>query len=295
MSPCSKSAARSTHCAKNSAPCARRRTICRGAANPRASRAPRLAKAASRLGLASVEELLARQPSDPALALARELIGARRDGERRLAEADDALTAAERELRDLEQARAKRGPCPDPAPLLQRLHAFSDIPADAERLRRETLAVSLERGRLAEEAARLDPSAGDIDALARLALPDAEDVEAARQTFDALIEDEKRASAEARALQARLAAVEDEIAALSRAGAALTREDLGAARAKRAEAHSRLGAALDGGPRQDARLSRRWATPNARWTPSPICWFRSRTLRPHRGGARAQGLGTARV
>ena len=195
-----------------------------------------------------MEEVLARQPSDPALALARELIGARRDVERRLAEADDALTAAERELRDLEQAHAKRGPCPDPAPLLQRLHAFSDIPADAERLRREALAELLERGRLAEEAARLDPSAGDIDALARLALPDAADVEAARQTFDALIEEEKRASAEAKALRARLATIEDEIAALSRAGAALTRDDLAAARAKRDEAHSRLGATLDGEP-----------------------------------------------
>ena len=195
-----------------------------------------------------MEELLARQPSDPALALARELIGDRRDVERRLAEADEARTAAERELRELEQARAKHGPCPDPAPLLQRLHAFSDIPADAERLRREALAESLERGRLAEEAARLDPSAGDIDALARLALPDAADVETARQTFDALTEEEKRASAEAKAVRARLAAIEDDIAALSRAGAALTREDLDAARAKRAEAHSRLGAALDGEP-----------------------------------------------
>ena len=218
---------------------------------PRRGESARIARAAldeaaSRLGLASVEELLARQPTDPALALARELIGARRDVERRLAEADSALTAAERELRELEQSRAKHGPCPDPAPLLQRLHAFSDIPADAERLRREMLAESLERGRLAEEAARLDPSAGDIDALARLALPGAEDVEAARQTFDALIEEEKRASAEAKTLQARLATIEDEIAALSRAGAALTREDLGAARAKRDEAHSRLGAALDG-------------------------------------------------
>ena len=131
---------------------------------------------------------------------------------------------------------------------MQRLHAFSEIPADAERLRRETLAESLERGRLAEEAERLDPSAGDIDALARLALPDAADVEAARQTFDALIEEEKRASAEAKALRARLATIDDDIAALSRAGAALTREDLGAARANRDEAHSRLAAALDGEP-----------------------------------------------
>ncbi len=122
-----------------------------------------LGDAASRLGLASLEELLARQPSDPALALARELIDARRDVDRRLAEADGALTAAERELRELEQARAKDGPCPDPTPLLQRLQVFCDIPADAERLRREALAESLERRRLAEEAERLDPSAGDIE------------------------------------------------------------------------------------------------------------------------------------
>ncbi len=73
-------------------------------------------------------------------------------------------------------------------------------------------------------------------------------MEAARETFDALIEDEKRAGAEAKALRARLATIDDEIVALSRTGAALTREDLGAARAKRDEAHSRLGSALDGEP-----------------------------------------------
>ena len=205
-----------------------------------------LGEAAARLGLASVEELLARQPSDPALARARELIGARREVERRLAEADDALTAAERELRELEQARAKRGLCPDPAPLLQRLHAFSDIPADADRLAGDA-AELLERGRLAEEAARLDPSAGDIDALARLTLPDAADVESARQTFDALTDEEKRASAEAKAVRARLATIEDEIAALSRAGAALTRDDLArAGQARRGPCPPRRGA--DGEP-----------------------------------------------
>jgi len=207
-----------------------------------------LFEAARRLGLGSVEELLARQPADPALALARELIGARRDVERRLAETDSALATTRRELQELEQACAKQGPCADPAPLLLRLQAFVDIPADAERLRREALGESLERRRLLEEAERLDPCAGDLENLARLALPDAARIEAARQTFDALGEDEKRASAEAKALQARLATIEEEIAALSRAGAVATREDLGAARSKRDHAYARLGAALDGEP-----------------------------------------------
>jgi uncharacterized protein YhaN len=207
-----------------------------------------LFEAARRLGLGSVEELLARQPADPALALARELIDSRRDVERRLAETDSALATARRELEELEQACAQQGPCADPAPLLQRLQAFADIPADAERLRRETLAESLERRRLLEETERLDPSAGEIENLARLALPDATRIEAARQTFDALDEDEKRASAEAKALQARLATIEEEIAALSRAGAVATREDLGAARDRRDHAYARLGAALDDEP-----------------------------------------------
>ena len=47
-----------------------------------------------------------------------------------------------------------------------------DVAADADRLRRERAACEAEARALAEEAARLDPNPGDIDALARLPLPD---------------------------------------------------------------------------------------------------------------------------
>ena len=206
-----------------------------------------LDNAASLLGLEGHEALLARQPSDLALSLVRELTDARRNLERRLAEAHSALMAARHELQELEQASAKRGSCADPAPFLQRLEAFADIPADADRLRRETFARSLALSQLSEEAARLDPATPALDRLARLALPDAARIEEARQTLLALDEEEKRVGAEKKAMRDSLATIEEEIRSLSLAGAFSTRDELGAAREKRDRAYALLDAALDGG------------------------------------------------
>jgi uncharacterized protein YhaN len=207
-----------------------------------------LDNAASLLGLEGHEALLTRQPSDLALTLVRELTDARRNLERRLAEAHSALMAARHELQELEQTSAKRGSCADPAPFLQRLEAFADIPADADRLRRETLARSLALGQLSEEAARLDPATPALDQLARLALPDAARIEEARQTLLALDKEEKRVGAEKKAMRDSLATIEEEIRSLSLAGAFSTRDELGAAREKRDRAYALLDAALDGGP-----------------------------------------------
>jgi len=204
-----------------------------------------LENAAKQLGLEGHEALLARYPSDLALTLVRDLIDARRNAESRLAEAGDNEAAAQQELQELERMSAKRSSCADPAPFLQRLEAFTDISADADRLRRETLARSSELSQLSEEAARLNPAAPALDQLARLALPDAASIEEARQTFLSLEEEEKHFGLEMKALRESLATVEEEIRTLSLTGSFATREDLHAARQNRESVYAMLDAALD--------------------------------------------------
>jgi uncharacterized protein YhaN len=203
-----------------------------------------LAEAARRLGLESHEALLARLPTDLALAEMRESITARRDAGRRLEEAQTALEAAREELRKLE-TEAPEGHAADPAPFSQRLEAFADISADADRLRRATSERDLETKRLAEEAERLDPFAGAPDDLARRSLPEPARLEGARIEFSAIEEEQKQIAAASETAKSTLAAIETEIARLSKAGAVATREDLGAERTRRDATYVALGASLD--------------------------------------------------
>lgn len=205
--------------------------------------------AAGQLGIDGHEALLARQPSDLALTLARDLIDARRDAERRLAEAASAVATTQKELRELERENAKGGgACADPTPFSRRFEAFADVPADADRLRRETFARSFALRELDEEAARLDPGIPALDQLARLALPSMESIESARQEFLSLEEEEKSAALEMKAARESLAAAKENIRELSSAGAFATREQLGAARHDRDGSYMALDAALEGDP-----------------------------------------------
>ncbi len=200
---------------------------------------------ARRLGLADHAALLVAAPADAALARAKALIEARR----RAAEKHrDALALREKAAAELERLRAVTGAeAIDPEPFKRRLAALPDVAADADRARRERAACEAEAGALAEEAARLDPNAGDVETLARRPLPD-----------EASLAEAVRAEAEAgearRAARAGLAAAERAVkgaeAALTKlaAGAAgATRADWLAARERREAGFDRLGAALDGG------------------------------------------------
>lgn len=204
-----------------------------------------LNEAARRLSLESHEALLQRLPTDPALAAMREAIAARGVAERRLEETEAALETAREEVRKLE-TQAPDGHAADPAPFSQRLDAFADTAADADRLRRATGERDLETKRLAEEADRLDPFAGAPDDLARRQLPEPARIEGARLEFSAIEEEQKQIAAASATANKTLAAIETEIARLSKAGAVATREDLGAGRASRDAAYVALGASLDG-------------------------------------------------
>ncbi len=207
-----------------------------------------LRNAARDLGRPDENELLRRQPTAPQLALVRELIGKRVAAERALTQAQAARDDARRELEELEERAARLGAASDPAPLARRLEAFADVPAEADRLRRELSALSNERRALDEETHRLDPRAGAPEELARLVLPDALEIEAARRLLEQLEEEEKQAATRARDLAAALQRLDEEIAQASRDGAVATREELNDARRRRGEVYDRLGDALDGDP-----------------------------------------------
>lgn len=87
-------------------------------------------------------------------------------------------------------AATLEGHAADPGPFLLRLEAFTEIPADADRLRRETTAHESEARRLREDTTKLDPPGGTLDELACRPLPEGERIEAARVAFTAIDEDE---------------------------------------------------------------------------------------------------------
>jgi chromosome segregation protein len=207
---------------------------------------------ARRLGLEDCDALLARQPTDAALARADALIDARVDAERRLAEAREAQRAAERQAQELDAAAARHETRNDPAPLRRRFELFADAPAEAERLRRGAFAQDNARARLVEDIARLDPRVS-LDELTRLPLPEANAVEAFRRRMEDEQEEERRAQGELRSLRTTVAAIEQEIVGLQSGGDLATRADLEAIRAKRDEAHRRLGDWLEGP--QEARTA----------------------------------------
>jgi uncharacterized protein YhaN len=199
---------------------------------------------ARRLGLADHSALLAAPPTDPAIARARGLIEARRRADEKHREA---VALRDRALAERDRLRGASGAdAIDPEPLKRRLAALADVSADADQLRRERVARETEARALAEEAARLDPNGGEIDALARLALPDeaslAQHVRAEEEGADA------GRAAEARLANARRAVETGEAALAKRAAdaAGATRVDWIAARERRDLGFERLGAALEG-------------------------------------------------
>ncbi len=210
---------------------------------------------ARRLGMASCAALLQRLPSDPALAQARDLIARRRQAETAIAEAESRMARAQRERDDFAAEHADTPAITDPAALKQRFEALGDIPTQADRLRRERAALTLERDALTASLSRLDPSPGPLDGLRALPLPDMAQIE--RFARDVAGNDDAvgRLATALAALDDAIAAAEADLRQLSDAGPMPGRADLTEARRRR-DAH--LGAlrdALDGDRAQrDARF-----------------------------------------
>jgi uncharacterized protein YhaN len=204
-----------------------------------------LTDAARRLGLGSHDALLARLPTDPALARARELIAA---GRRATEKRRDAATSHEAAVRQRDQLAAEQAAAPEPAdpePMRRRLDALSDLPADADRLRRETAACDAESAALVEIAATLDPAVGGPDALATLRLPEPEAIAVQLRAAESLAADIRELRARRVVIDRAIEISQAAIARLSRDGAQVTSADLFTARAHRETDLDMLEAALD--------------------------------------------------
>ncbi|MHB8886379.1 MAG: AAA family ATPase [Methylovirgula sp.] len=204
-----------------------------------------LAESARRLGLGSPEDLLERQPTDPALARVQDLMRTLRRAEDRRAEAEARLMQSQRARSALMAEKPAEDAMDDPSPLRGRLELFADLPAEADRLRRERAANLAEAEAIAEDAAALDPFAGTPDELARKPFPETVEIQAASAAVEALTEEARELAATKDAVAKALAAAEKEIASLSRAGAVVTREDLAQMRAGRDRTFAELGLHLD--------------------------------------------------
>ncbi|MDB5626689.1 MAG: hypothetical protein JWR73_2491, partial [Tardiphaga sp.] len=214
-----------------------------------------LTDAARRLGLASHDEVLARQPTDAALAQARAAIDAAIRAAHDEAQSRERHARALREVADFEGEDAART-IADPEPLRQRLDALADVPALADRLRRDSSALALEQRQLAAAVAALDPHPGDVTTLAALPLPDhavitahARAAELADNEIDRLVE-------AIAAGDMALAATQAELTRLSGDGMVASKADLYIARQARDARLQALKAALDGDRAiRDARLA----------------------------------------
>lgn len=217
---------------------------------PRRSEAKRTAQeallnAAQRLGLASHEELLARLPTDPALAEVKSLIEATRRAEAAQAQAEARRKTANQERDRILGEASGRVHAVDPEPLRQRLQALADIPTLADRQRREHAACDLEHGNLVTTLAALIPGVGSLDYLLGMELPDDGAIAAHDRSASQLAGELSQAKSRVATASRALETAEAELARFSRAGSIATPADLSAARASREAGFDLLEATLD--------------------------------------------------
>ena len=132
----------------------------------------RLTDAAQRLGLSSHVELLAKLPTDPALAQARSLIEQIKQAENAIGRAEARAARSARERDEFGAGDGTAEIVVDVAQARQRFDALGDIPAQADRWRRDGAMLKQETEALAAHIASLDPCPGAIETLRSLPLPD---------------------------------------------------------------------------------------------------------------------------
>lgn len=212
--------------------------------------------AARCLGLASHTVLIERLPTDLALAHVRDLLDRRGRLDQAMIDADTRRIRAQQELEDIAAGAGEAHAAIDPEQLRQRLDALGDIPAQADRLRRDTASLNIETGALAAEMESLDPSPGALETLRALRLPDGAIIAKHARSAEPNESEEKRLCDALDAADHAIAATETELARLSSGGPVPTRADLAGARHERDTHLDGLRAVLDGDPAaRAARLS----------------------------------------
>lgn len=212
--------------------------------------------AARRLGLASHTMLIERLPTDLALAHVRDLLDRRARLELAMTDADARRVRAQQELGDIAAGAGEAHAVIDPEQLRQLLDALGDIPAQADRLRRDTASLNIETGVLAAEVESLDPSPGPLEMLRALPLPDGAIIAKYTRSAELNESEKKRLRDALDTADCAIVATETELARLSSAGSVPTRADLAGARHERDAHLDGLRAELDGDPAaRAARLS----------------------------------------
>ncbi|MGB3445639.1 MAG: AAA family ATPase, partial [Xanthobacteraceae bacterium] len=201
---------------------------------------------ARRLVLPSHGVLLEKLPADAALAQARDLIVRRKQAEQAIADTEARHARLRRELDDFAAEQIDAPAMVDPEQLRQRFEALGDIASQADRLRRESSALTLETDALKAAALTLDPTPGALDTLRTLALPD-------NALIGQFARDVVQHNDNARQLEASLAACDEAIAAtkaelaqLAGFGAMPSHGDLTEARRRRDDRFTKLRETLDG-------------------------------------------------
>ena len=215
-----------------------------------------LNEAARKLGLSSVKKLLEKLPTDPALAQARGLIEQSKQAGQAIAAAKLSLARAQREHDGFVAQDGDHPSLVDVAQLRQRFDAIGDIPAQADRLRRDHATLNVETQALSAMLSSLHPSPGMLDDLRALPLPERAAIERYATDGDKAQAEMKRLGEVIATNDASIVATQAELSRLSGNGAVPTHHDLVAARRARDTHFDDLRAALDGDRAQrDARLS----------------------------------------
>lgn len=208
-----------------------------------------LDEAARKLALSSHTEVLEKLPNTMALALARDLIDQRKSAEVALVEAERRRKKLQNECDDhvkLDQSVHLM----DVDHLRQRFEALGDVAAQAEQLLREHAALTIEVDSIYAGLLTLMPSAGALDSLRRLPIPDTAVIASYAQEYASIEIDLSAAEGAVVAGAKAIASVEAELAHLSLTGATATRDDLSRAREVRDDTFAKLKASLSGAAEQ---------------------------------------------
>ena len=201
---------------------------------------------ARRLGLASHHALLEKRPADLALARVRELVD---DGKRTAERRREAEERHHKAMLDHAQLASEAGSsihAVDPAIFRQRLEAVVDVPADADRLRREIAECDADGRDLANAAAVLNPAALDPDRLSTLPLPDEAEIAKHARAADEITEGERKTRVELATAERAINDSNTQIERLTRDGISATKAGLLTVRADRDAGFETLRIALDG-------------------------------------------------
>jgi uncharacterized protein YhaN len=201
---------------------------------------------ARRLGLGSAEIVLQRQPTDAALARARESIVQFNRATEALAQAEAKQARAQSEHDAFAADGGQDQTGLDVELIRQRFEALGDIPAQVDRHRRDGAALGSEAASLQQALTAIDPRPGALERLRALPLPDAITIAKFVHAAETSEREIKRLADALAATDEAIASAEFELARLRGGGAVPGRGDLLVARQQRDSHLDALRVVLDG-------------------------------------------------